>query len=50
MLFVENKKELETLSQIKKIYSQYIRMKFGFKNVPCWEWKVGKKQLKEDTC
>ena len=34
-LFAKNEKELETLIQAVRIYSQYIWMKIDTKNVPC---------------
>ena len=35
-LFVKNEKELETLMQRMRIYSQYVGMEFGIENVTCW--------------
>ena len=34
-LFAKNEKELETLIQAVRIYSPYLGMEFGIKNVPC---------------
>ena len=34
-LFAKKEKELETLIQTVRIYSQDIGRKFGIKNVPC---------------
>ena len=34
-LFAKKEKELETLIQVVKIYSQDIVMEFDIKNVPC---------------
>ena len=33
--FAKNEKELKTLIQAVRIYSEYIGIKFGIENVPC---------------
>ena len=35
-LFVENERELETLIQTLRLYSQDIRMEFGIEKASCW--------------
>ena len=39
----KNKKELETLIQAVRIYSQYIGMEFGIENAPSRELQIKKK-------
>ena len=50
-LFAKNKKELETLTQAVRIYSDDIRMKFGIFYAKCamLMMKCGKRQVTEGT-
>ena len=47
-LFAKNKKDLETLIQVIKIYSQDIGMEFGIDKCAMFIMKIGEREIREE--